>query len=309
MINRVLIRIRVLQIVFSWSQKETKELNKAETELFFSLQKSYDLYHYYLLMILDLTDDYERRVEQKKSKLLPSQQDMNPSVKLLENKFVLQLRSNIQLQEYIKDRPFLWDEHDAFMRALLTDILNSEMYKNYCEDVSGDYYVDREFWRKVFKQFICGNEELDAILEDASLYWNDDIEIVESFVIKTIKQFEESNGENQELLPMFRDEDDRDYAKKLLRESMFNAKEYQELIEKYTANWESDRIAIMDLVIMQIALTEIITFPSIPISVSLNEYINIAKSYSTEKSSSFINGVLDAVVKELQEEKKIFKKK
>lgn len=308
MINRVLIRIRVLQIVFSWSQRETKELNKAETELLFSLQKSYDLYHYYLLMILDLTDDYDRRVEQKKSKLLPSQLDMNPNVKLLENKFALQLRSNIQLQEYLKERPFLWDEHDAFMRSLLNDILESQTYSDYCDQPSGDYNIDREFWRKIFKQFICGNEELDAILEDDSLYWNDDIEIVESFVIKTIKQFEEEKGEDQELLPMFRDEDDRDFAIKLLRESMFNAKEHLELIEKYTANWESERIAQMDLVIMQIALTEIMTFPSIPISVSLNEYINIAKSYSTDKSSSFINGVLDAVVKEMQDEKKIFKK-
>lgn len=308
MINRVLIRIRVLQIVFSWSQRETKELNKAEKELLFSLQKSYDLYHYYLLMILDLTDDYDKRVEQKKSKLLPSQLDMNPNVKLLENKFALQLRSNIQLQEYLKERPFLWDEHDAFMRSLLNDILESQTYSDYCDQPSGDYNIDREFWRKIFKQFICGNEELDAILEDDSLYWNDDIEIVESFVIKTIKQFEEEKGEDQELLPMFRDEDDRDFAIKLLRESMFNAKEHLELIEKYTANWESERIAQMDLVIMQIALTEIMTFPSIPISVSLNEYINIAKSYSTDKSSSFINGVLDAVVKEMQDEKKIFKK-
>ena len=308
MINRVLIRIRVLQIVFSWSQRETKELNKAEKELLFSLQKSYDLYHYYLLMILDLTDDYDKRVEQKKSKLLPSQLDMNPNVKLLENKFALQLRSNIQLQEYLKERPFLWDEHDAFMRSLLNDILESQTYSDYCDQPNGDYNIDREFWRKIFKQFICGNEELDAILEDDSLYWNDDIEIVESFVIKTIKQFEEEKGEDQELLPMFRDEDDRDFAIKLLRESMFNAKEHLELIEKYTANWESERIAQMDLVIMQIALTEIMTFPSIPISVSLNEYINIAKSYSTDKSSSFINGVLDAVVKEMQDEKKIFKK-
>lgn len=308
MINRVLIRIRVLQIVFSWSQRESKDLNKAEKELLFSLHKSYDLYHYYLLMILDLTDDYDRRVELKKSKLLPTEQDINPDVKLLENKFMLQLRSNIQLQEYLKERPFLWNEHDAFMRSLLNEILESDVYAEYLKQPSGDYDIDREFWRKVFKQFICANEELDTILEDMSLYWNNDIEIVESFVIKTIKQFEEIKGEKQTLLPMFRDEDDRAFAIKLLRESMFNANEHLVLIEKYTANWESDRIAQMDLVIMQIALTEIMTFPTIPTSVSLNEYINIAKSYSTNKSSSFINGVLDAAVKELQESKKIFKK-
>lgn len=308
MINRVLIRIRVLQIAFSWSQRDSKDMNKAEKELLFSLHKSYDLYHYYLQLIINLTDDYERRVELKKSKLLPTEEDINPDVKLLENKFVLQLRNNLELQEYLKARPFLWNEHDAFMRTLLNTILDSETYIEYCKQPSGDYDIDREFWRKIFKQFVCANEELDNILEDASLYWNDDIEIVESFVIKTIKQFEEEKGEKQRLLPMFRDEDDRAFAIKLLRESIFNANEHLELIEKYTANWESDRIAQMDLVIMQIALTEIMTFPTIPTSVSLNEYINIAKAYSTNKSSSFINGVLDSAVKELQESKKIFKK-
>lgn len=308
MINRVLIRIRILQVFFSWSQKETKDLKKAETELLFSLQKSYDLYHYYLLMILDLTDDYERKIELRKSKLLPSYEDMNPETQLLENKFVIQLRENIQLKQYIKDRPFLWSNHDGFMRNLLTEILESDIYKEYCQGANGDYEIDREFWRKVFKQFICCNEELASILEDESIYWNDDVEIVESFVLKTIKQFELEKGKEQELLPMFRDEEDTDYATQLLRDTFLSSKENLALIEKYTANWEADRIAQMDMVIMQIAIAEIMTCPSIPISVSMNEYINISKSYSTPKSSSFINGVLDATVKELKELKKIFKK-
>lgn len=308
MINRVLIRIRILQIFFSWSQRESMDIKKAENELLFSLQKSYDLYHYYLLLIIELTDEYERKVEQRKSKLLPSEQDLNPETYLLDNKFASQLRGNIRLNKYIKDRPFLWSNFDSFVRNLLNDILESDIYKEYCEQADGSYEVDREFWRKTFKQFICANEELDSLLEDESIYWNDDIEIVESFVLKTIKQFDEANGAYQELLPMFREEEDKEFATKLLRDVMFNAKEYWALIEKYTSNWESERIAQMDMVIMQLAITEIVSCPSIPISVSLNEYINIAKTYSTPKSSSFINGVLDAAVKELKEEKKIFKK-
>lgn len=308
MINRVLIRIRILQIFFSWSQRGGMDLKKAGTELMFSLQKSYDLYHYYLLLILELTDEYEKKVEQRKSKLLPSEQDLNPDTQLLENKFVLQLRDNIQLKKYLKDRPFLWSNYDTFVRGLLQDILDSDMYSEYCQNADGTYEVDKDFWRKAFKQFICANEALDSILEDESIYWNDDIEIVESFVLKTIKQFVESNGEKQELLPMFRDDEDEEFASDLLRNAMLNAKENWDLIEKYTDNWESERIAQMDMVIMQLAITEIIYCPSIPISVSLNEYINIAKSYSTAKSSSFINGVLDAVVKELKESKKIIKK-
>ncbi|MFT3994287.1 MAG: transcription antitermination factor NusB [Dysgonomonas sp.] len=307
MINRVLIRIRVVQILFSAYQSETRDLKKAETELLFSLQKSYDLYFYLLSLIVDLTDAYSQRVDARRAKLLPTQEDISPNVRLLENRFSNQLRVNIQLNEYLQERPFDWSEHDAFIRALLDQILASDVYKEYSTSNDSSYDLDREFWRKVFKQMICANEELCSILEDESLFWNDDVEIIESFVLKTIKRFEEGNGAAQSLLPMFKDESDREYAVKLLHEAMLNAKEYREIIDKYTTNWESERIAMMDMIIMQIAIAEIVAFPSIPISVTLNEYIDIAKSYSTAKSASFINGVLDAIVKELKEKKRIFK--
>lgn len=309
MINRVLIRIRVVQILFSYSQEDKVDLKKAETELLFSLQKSYDLYFYLLSLMVELTYVYEQKVDARKSKLLPTQEDMRPNTKLLENKFIKQLSENVYLQKYLNDRPFSWfDHHETFLRKTLEEILNSKIYEEYISKTSSDYADDREFWRKVFKQMLSANEELCDILEDESLYWNDDVEIIESFVLKTIKRFEEANGTNQELLPMFRDETDREFAVKLLRESLLNTKEYRDLIDKYTHNWESERIALMDMVIMQIAIAELLTFPSIPVNVTLNEYIDVAKSYSTAKSASFINGILDAVVKELKEEKKIFKK-
>ena len=308
MINRVLIRIRVVQILFSCSQNKTIDLKKAESELLFSLQKSYDLYFYLLSLMVELADTYAQKVDARKSKLLPSMEDMKPNMKFLDNKFISQLRQNIILDKYLKDWPFSWHEHDAFMRNLLEEVLNSEIYKDYIAAPSSLYEDDREFCRKIFKHIICPNEELYNILEDESLYWNDDIEIVESFVLKTIKRFDEASGTGQELLPMFKDDTDREFAVKLLREALFNGVEYRELIDKYTKNWESERIALMDMVIMQIAIAEIMTFPSIPISVTLNEYIDIAKSYSTAKSAPFINGILDAVVKELKEEHKIIKK-
>jgi len=258
--------------------------------------------------MVELTNAYAQKVDSRKAKLLPTEEDIRPNTKLLENKFIDQLRHNKDLEKYLKERPFSWHEHDAFIRNLLDSILNSDTYKEYIAGDSHQYESDREFWRRVFKHIICNNEDLYTILEDESLYWNDDIEIIESFVIKTIKRFEEAKGTAQELLPMFKDETDREFAVKLLRESLFNGKEYRAYIDKYTKNWESERIALMDMVIMQIALAEILTFPSIPINVTLNEYIDIAKSYSTAKSASFINGILDAVVKELKEEKKIIKK-
>ena len=201
----------------------------------------------------------------------------------------------------------IWDADNSFVKNLLDKILASEVYRDYTELTAPTYEQDREFWRKIFKKYIYLNEELDDILEDESIYWNDDVEIVQTFVLKTIKKFSEDMGARQPLLPMFKDDEDRDFALKLLHETILNEKIYRDLIEKHTEKWDFDRIAFMDLIIMQVALSEICTFESIPTSVSLNEYIEIAKSYSTPKSGIFINGILDAIVQEIKEEKRIFK--
>lgn len=308
MINRVLIRIRVVQILFAAYQGDNRDLKKAENDLLFSLQKSYDLYFYLLLLMTELTDAFAHRIDVKKSKLLPSQEDINPNIQLRENSFIAQLKTNKQMTDYLNDRPMSWNENDSFIRNLLEKILDSDIYAEYLNNQTRTYESDREFWRKVFKQIICNTEELYALLEDESLFWNDDIEIVESFVLKTIKRFNQEEGIDQELLPMFKDDSDKEFAVKLLRESMLNAKEYRALIDKYTKNWESERIAIMDMIIMQIAIAELLNFPSIPINVTMNEYIDIAKAYSTNKSAAFINGILDSIVKELQASGRIIKK-
>ena len=307
MINRVLIRIRVLQVLYSYYQNQDGNLRKAESELNFSFQKSYDLYFYLLSLLTELTEAYYRRVESNKAKLLPTEEDKNPNTRLLDNRFIKQLQENIQLNEYLKKRPFSWVDHESFVKSLLNEILSSDVYRDYLALKSPDYNDDREFWRKVFKQFICSNEELDNLLEDESLYWNDDIEIVESFVLKTIKKFEQAEGQFQALLPMFRDDEDNEFAVKLLRESLLNVKDYREAITQHAQNWESERIAFMDLIIMQIALAEMLNFPSIPVNVTLNEFIDIAKSYSTDKSASFINGILDSIVNEFRTQKKLLK--
>ncbi|NDW18907.1 transcription antitermination factor NusB [Dysgonomonas sp. 216] len=307
MINRVLIRIRVIQVLYSYYQNQDGNLKKSEAELNLSFQKSYDLYFYLLGLLIAITDAYAKRVEANKSKLLPSYEDMNPNVRLLDNKFIGQLRKNTELSEYLNKRPFDWNEQESFIKTILNRILVSEIYKDYIALENPSYEDDRDFWRKIFKKFIYANEDLDDLLEDESIFWNDDIEIIESFVLKTIKKLEEDDTNQQVLLPMFRDEEDSEFAVKLLRESLFNMKEYREMITHHAQNWESERIAFMDLVIMQAALTEIINFPSIPVNVTLNEYIDVAKVYSTEKSASFINGILDSIVNELRASKKLFK--
>lgn len=307
MINRNLIRIRVVQVIYSWYQNTNKDLRDAEKELMFGLQKSYDLYYYLLLLMVELTRAYENRVEAKRNKFLPSEEDLNPNMNLVNNRFILQLEANRRMRKQLAERPLSWTDNESFVKNLLDKIMESETYQEYASIDSPTYEQDREFWRKAFKQFIYVYEELDDLLEDECIYWNDDVEIVQSFVMKTIKRFSEESGPDQPLLPMFRDEEDKEFALKLLHDTILNEKKYRALIEKHTEKWDFDRIAFMDLVIMQVALSEIFTFDSIPTSVSLNEYIEIAKAYSTPKSGTFINGILDAIVQETKQENRIFK--
>ena len=307
MINRNLIRIRVVQIAYAWYQNANRSVQNAEKTLMSGLQKSYDLYFYLLQLMVVLTRQYEIRIETKRNKFLPSEEDLHPNLHLVRNKFIRQLKENRKLKKMLSERPMEWDVYDVFLKKLLDDILASDTYLDYCAISTPTYDEDREFWRKTFKQFIYGNEALDDVLEEESIYWNDDIEIVQTFVLKTIKRFSQEKGTEQPLLPMFKDEEDKDFALKLLDDAIVNAAKYRKLIEKHSEKWDFDRIAFMDVIIMQIALAEIATFDSIPVSVSLNEYIEIAKNYSTPKSGTFINGILDAIVQELRDQQHLFK--
>jgi transcription antitermination factor NusB len=307
MINRILIRIKVLQIIYAYYQNGNKDLKTAEKELLFSLQKSYDLYHYFFLLLIEVTNLHERILDNRRHKYVPTEEEMNPNTKLIDNRFIAQLRKNLNLQEQVSMNSLSWSNDADFIKDVLDIILASDIYQEYIENKENSYEADKEFWRLVFKKIICTNEMIEEYLEDKSIYWNDDIEIVETFTLKTIKKFEEENGANQPLLPMFKDEEDREFATSLFRKALMNGVEYRERISNHMKNWEAERIANMDLIIMQVALAEITTFPSIPVNVSLNEFIDIAKYYSTPKSGIFINGILDAIVSELKNEKLLFK--
>lgn len=293
--------------MYSFYQNGNGDIHTAEKELLFSLRKSYDLYHYFLLIILDLTYLLERVQDNKKNKLMPTAEDLNPNTRLLNNRFTKQLAENTELKKYAEKNGISWSNSPDFLKSILDILLASDLYAEYLENPNHSYAADKEFWRAFFKKYICGNEMIEDYLEDKSIYWNDDIEIVETFTLKTIKKFEAQTGSEQPLLPMFKDMEDREFAVKLLRQTLFNGKDYRERIEKHMKNWETERVANMDLVIMQVALAEILSFPTIPVNVSLNEYINAAKYYSTPKSGTFINGVLDSIVGELKKEKILLK--
>ena len=185
------------------------------------------------------------------------------------------------------------------MKKLFKQITESQTYNDYMADAEDSYAADREVWRKIYRTLIQENEDLDALLEEQSLYWNDDKEIVDTFVLKTIKRFDEKNGSKQELLPEYDSEEDREYARKLFRATIMNADEYQRFMSEASRNWDFSRLAYMDVVIMQIAIAEIMTFPTIPVSVTINEFVDIAKLYSTSRSGGYINGMLDAIARHL----------
>ena len=307
MINRVLIRLKIVQIVYAYYQNGGKNLDTAEKELFFSLSKAYDLYNYLLLLMVEVTKQANKRLNAAKNKLVPTKEELFPNTKFVENRFIAQLEVNKQLLEFSNNQKKTWENEADFVKTLCDKILESDIYKEYMASETSSYEEDRELWRKLYKNIIFNNIELDQVLEDQSLYWNDDKEIVDTFVLKTIKRFDEKNGAKQELLPEFKDEEDQDFARRLFRRTILNADSYRHLISENTKNWDLDRVAFMDVVIMQIALAEILSFPNIPVSVSLNEYVEIAKLYSTPKSGGFINGTLDGIVNSLKKENKLTK--
>ena len=307
MINRVLIRLKIVQIVYAYYQNGGKNLDTAEKELFFSLSKAYDLYNYLLLLMVEVTKQANKRLNAAKNKLVPTKEELFPNTKFVENRFIAQLEVNKQLLEFSNNQKKTWENEADFVKTLCDKILESDIYKEYMASETSSYEEDRELWRKLYKNIIFNNIELDQVLEDKSLYWNDDKEIVDTFVLKTIKRFDEKNGAKQELLPEFKDEEDQDFARRLFRRTILNADYYRHLISENTKNWDLDRVAFMDVVIMQIALAEILSFPNIPVSVSLNEYVEIAKLYSTPKSGGFINGTLDGIVNSLKKENKLTK--
>ena len=307
MVNRVLIRLKIVQIVYAYYQNGSKNVDSAEKELMFSLSKAYDLYNYLLILMVALTNYAQKRIEAGKAKLAPTAEELYPNMKFVENKFIAQLSTNKQLLDYIESQKRSWGNEEEFVKRLFEKIVNSDIYKEYMASKETSYEEDRELWRKLYKTFIYNNEALDSLLEDQSLYWNDDKEVIDTFVLKTIKRFDETNGADQELLPEFKDDDDQEFARRLFRRAILNCDYYRHLISENTKNWELDRVAFMDVIIMQCALAEILSFPNIPISVSLNEYVEIAKAYSTNKSGSFVNGTLDGIVKELKKEGKLTK--
>ena len=306
MINRELIRIKIVQLTYAYYQNGNHNMDNAEKELLFSLSKAYDLYNCLLSLIVAVSREAHLHYDVEVARARREGKDV-PSGKFANNRFAMQLEENKQLCEYMETQKQSWADNIEFVRNLLSQMEQSQIYKDYIDSPEDSYEDDREVWRKLYKALIMENENLDSLLEERSLYWNDDKEIVDTFVLKTIKRFDPKNKAKQELLPEFKDEEDKDFAVKLFRATILNADQYQRFMSETSRNWDFSRLAYMDVVIMQIAIAEMMNFPNIPVSVTINGYVDLAKLYSTPKSGSYINGMLDAIAHYLADTGKMMK--
>ncbi|MCH5347584.1 MAG: transcription antitermination protein NusB [Muribaculaceae bacterium] len=278
-------------------------LASARLSLQRGLNEAYALYNALLRLIVDLTAERRERIEMARNKYLPSAEDLNPDMRLASNRLAAHLEEQPEIEEALKDGEFSWVNNPATLRVLLDKIMESDIYREYVDAEKDDFETDAEFWRQVMRNIILPSDELAETLEDSSIYWNGDLEVIGSFVLKTLKQFA-TRGPETMLLPQYKDDEDKAFGPRLFNAAIKHKEEYRGYIDRFVnkSQWDSDRLALMDIVIMITAITEIIDYPLIPIAVSLNEYINVAHVYSTERSGNFINGILYSIVNHLIEE-------
>lgn len=309
MINRVLIRAKVVQMLYAYMvSKDSMTLATAKKELTKSLDKSYELYNALLKLMIELTDVQDLRLDEAKHKFLPTEEDLNPNMRFVENEFVKRLRADQTLADFVDDKKINWRDDELFVRLLLDKILRSEEYQEYMEMPKTSLVRDGEVWYQLMKKVVLPDENLLEHLQSMSVYYtDDDLQIMGQFVMKTIRRFEDE--EAQPILPQYKNDDDSKFGEQLFSKAVAEMEENNSYIDQFvkTEKWDVERIALMDRVVMCTALTEIRNYPSIPVNVSLNEYIELAKDYSTPRSGQFVNGILNAVVNKLRADKVIIK--
>jgi transcription antitermination protein NusB len=313
MLGRRQYRVKVLQGLYAFFQGGEPRVEVAEKNLLHSIEKTEELYYLHLSFILEVVAFYRRRMEDAKHKFLPTPDELDPSLKLLENRVILCLQQNRELNQRIGRYKFDWSEDQEMMRKVSVRIRESREHKDYLESGNNSWSEDKEFLVRIFKRYIARSAELQSYCEERNIFWMDDFDWAASFVLKTLKAIPEDFGPASHIMSLFtRDEednpeDDRKFTRALFRKTILHSGEYEPLISSRTRNWELDRIALTDVIILKMALTELMHMPNIPIKVTLNEYIEMAKSFSSVKSKLFINGILDKLVTDLQGEKKIRK--
>lgn len=284
-------------------------LTDSRRDLQHSLDKAYELYHALLWLPVELTSAQRMRIEAAKEKYLPTAEERNPDMRFINNKFVEAIANNEQMADYRKSHPVTWNEDPILLNRLLDLVVQSEPYHDYMSSPGEKTMADDcELWRQLLKNVILPSDDLSDDLEAKSIFWNDDLEVMASFAIKTIKAFAKE-GMEAKLLPQYKDSEDAEFGSLLFNFTVNNRVEYRQWIDEFinTKKWDVERIALMDVVILITALAEVMNFPSIPLTVTANEYVEIANRYSNPRSGSFVNGMLAAITEKLQQQGKLHK--
>ncbi|MFP4064130.1 MAG: transcription antitermination factor NusB [Bacteroidales bacterium] len=304
MLNRRHLRVKVLQSLYAYHQSHNQDIASGEKELLFGIEKIYDLYLYQLTLLGELIAQEERIIEENRFKRLPTKEDLNPNSRFVDNACLKMIAGDETLQKRANAKGISWNNDQDLVRKLLAKVKSQNYYAEYMTSSSGEPEEDTRFVIRLFKKDVLPFELLHSFYEEKSIYWIDDWELVSKMLIKTLKQSDMNNGKLA-LMDLFKEESDRVFAIELFRKAIINHSTFNEVISSKARNWDVERIALMDMIIMEMALTEVLKFPDIPVKVSLNEYIELSKMYSTPKSKVFVNGVLDKLVEQLNREGKI----
>ena len=308
MLNRRHLRIKVLQFLYAYYQSNEDDFDNTQKQMMTSVDRIYDLYLYLLLTFSEVKSIAEERIETNKSKIRPSEEELNPNLKFVKNRLIQLLENSKELRKASETSKVNWvgDENKELFKKMYLQFREGETYFEFMNNGSDSFEDDKNFVIALFKEDIANFKLLYNHFEEKSFHWLDDIDLACAMVVKTLKTFTE-NGPNN-ILELYKDKkDEQFFVKELLKKTISLNKESEELIDELTSNWELDRIAKMDVILMKMAVTELQVFNNIPTKVTLNEYIEISKFYSTPKSNGFINGILDKAITRLEKEGKIQK--
>mgnify|MGYP001806070517 CR=1 FL=1 len=306
MLNRRLLRIKTLQILYAYYKSAYKSIADAEKELFYSVEKSYELYLMVLQILPEIAHQAFLKADIIEQRIVLEKSDAIKYKRLANNHIINSIVENKELRNKLEKCSLNWNDNQKLMRDFMATVIESEIYVQYLLEPQ-TFAGDKKIALYIITDVLPVSESLDFYLEDKSIYWNDDIEFILEMVVKTIKSIDEQSGIDFELHSRFNNSSDREFIEILFRKTIDDYNKYTDLIEKNLEHWKLDRVAEIDLLLIKMAIIESVQFPSIPLKVTLNEYIEIAKYYSTDKSSLFINGMIDKIVKQLVEEKVIVK--
>ncbi|WP_369047559.1 transcription antitermination factor NusB [Tenacibaculum sp. UWU-22] len=306
MINRRHIRVKVMQSLYAMQQSKNYDIVKQEKFLKFSIQKLFDLYVLNLQLLVEVQKLAHKKIELSKKKILATKEDLNPNTKFIDNQLINLIAESESLANYVADNKLNnWQLDDEYVKIIWDKLQQSNLYKKYINTSENSYAIDQNFAIDFFKEIVAPNQKLAEYYEDKMITWVDDIPFVNTWIAKTLTK--QKSGRSFLLGNLYKDNDDKEFVVSLLKKTILHQHSYEDDIKEKTPNWEADRIADVDMILIKMGLTEFLHFPSIPTKVTINEYIELAKDYSTQKSGYFVNGILDKILKDYITAKKMTK--